>query len=82
MFERQSGIIAEPHQCRGGGIFGFISANAYFPDDSLSVTVLANHAPSTPDALLEDIARVVLGLPARAATPAPCAVCVRFPTGY
>lgn len=47
----------------GGGIFGFISANAYFPDDSLSVTVLTNQAPSDPDALLEDVARVVFGLP-------------------
>ena len=47
----------------GGGINGFISSNAYFPDDSLSITVLANAAPSDPDALLTNIARVVFGIP-------------------
>lgn len=47
----------------GGAINGFIAANAYFPDDSLSVTVLANAAPSDPAALLHNIARATLGLP-------------------
>ena len=47
----------------GGGIFGFISANAYFPDDTLSVTVLANASPSQPERLLRSVARVALGLP-------------------
>jgi CubicO group peptidase (beta-lactamase class C family) len=47
----------------GGGIHGFITANAYFPSDSLSVTVLTNAAPSDPDALLDNIARAVLGEP-------------------
>lgn len=56
----------------GGGIFGFISANAYFPADSLSVTVLSNAAPSDPDRLAKDIARAVLGLPLHPAT-APAA---------
>lgn len=47
----------------GGGIHGFISANAYFPADSLSITVLANSAPSDPDALLSNIARAAFGMP-------------------
>jgi D-alanyl-D-alanine carboxypeptidase len=47
----------------GGGINGFITSNAYFPDDSLSITVLANAAPSDPDALLTNIARAVFGIP-------------------
>ncbi len=47
----------------GGGIHGFITSNAYFPHDSLSITVLANAAPSDPDALLGNIARAVFGLP-------------------
>src|SRR5206468_6822069 len=46
----------------GGAINGFMSANAYFPDDSLSVTVLANQSPAPTDALMREIARVVLGV--------------------
>jgi D-alanyl-D-alanine carboxypeptidase len=47
----------------GGGINGFISANAWIPDAQLSVTVLANsgRAPSGP--LLQQLVRVALGLP-------------------
>lgn len=47
----------------GGGIHGFITSNAYFPSDSLSITVLTNAAPSDPDALLDNIARAVFGVP-------------------
>ena len=47
----------------GGGIHGFITSNAYFPADSLSITVLTNAAPSDPDALLANIARAVFGIP-------------------
>lgn len=47
----------------GGGIHGFITANAYIPDDSLSITVLTNASPSNPDALLTNIARAVYGIP-------------------
>lgn len=47
----------------GGGIHGFISSNAYFPSDSLSITVLANAAPSDPDGLLTNIARTIFGIP-------------------
>jgi CubicO group peptidase (beta-lactamase class C family) len=64
-------LDGHPRILHGGGIFGFISANAYFPADSLSVTVLANAAPSNPDALAKDVARVVLGLPPTPRTPTP-----------
>jgi CubicO group peptidase (beta-lactamase class C family) len=47
----------------GGGIHGFITANAYFPSDSLSITVLTNASPSDPDALLDNVARAVFGIP-------------------
>jgi CubicO group peptidase (beta-lactamase class C family) len=47
----------------GGGIFGFASANAYFPADSLSVTVLTNAGSANPDYLLGNVARAALGLP-------------------
>lgn len=47
----------------GGGINGFITSNAYFPSDSLSITVLANAAPSDPERLANNIARAVFGLP-------------------
>lgn len=53
----------------GGGIPGFITANAYFPADSLSVTVLTNSGTARPDALLRNIARVALGLPVEAEPP-------------
>ncbi len=46
----------------GGGIVGFASANAYFPDDSLSVTVLTNAGSWSPDALARNIARAALGV--------------------
>lgn len=53
----------------GGDIQGFSSYLAYFPQDSLSVAVLVNtQGPVRPDALLERIARVVLG-PGRAVPP-------------
>ena len=44
----------------GGAINGFSSANAYFPDDSLSVTVLSNAGASDPTSLMKAIAREVL----------------------
>jgi CubicO group peptidase (beta-lactamase class C family) len=54
----------------GGGIHGFITSNAYFPSDSLSITVLTNAAPSNPDALLDNIARAVFGMPLEQPTQA------------
>ncbi|MGH7520821.1 MAG: serine hydrolase domain-containing protein [Gemmatimonadales bacterium] len=47
----------------GGGILGFTSANAYFPDDSLSVTVLTNSGSWSPDSLFRNVARAALGRP-------------------
>jgi hypothetical protein len=54
----------------GGGIHGFITSNAYFSADSLSITVLTNAAPSDPDALLDNIARAVFGMPLEQPTQA------------
>jgi D-alanyl-D-alanine carboxypeptidase len=53
----------------GGGINGFITDNAYFPADSLSVTVLTNSGSAKPGELLKNIARVVLGAPLPEALP-------------
>jgi CubicO group peptidase (beta-lactamase class C family) len=47
----------------GGGINGFITDLAYYPDDTLHVVVLANTSPSNPGRLADQIARVALGLP-------------------
>ncbi len=47
----------------GGGINGFISANAWFPAEQLSVTVLSNSGAARTDALLAQVARAVLGVP-------------------
>jgi CubicO group peptidase (beta-lactamase class C family) len=59
----RSAVGAHIEIAHGGGIHGFITSNAYFPADSLSITVLANAAPSNPDALLGNIARAVFGMP-------------------
>jgi D-alanyl-D-alanine carboxypeptidase len=58
--DRISGHAAIRHS---GGINGFNSANAWFPGDALSVTVLTNSGASRPGPLLEDVARAALGLP-------------------
>ena len=52
-----------PLVSHGGGINGFISANAIFPADSLTVTVLTNSGAGRADQLMNNIARVVLGVP-------------------
>ena len=46
-----------------GGINGFLSSLARFPDDSLTVVVLSNSSSVSPDRLLEEIARYALGAP-------------------
>ncbi|HTM61878.1 MAG TPA: serine hydrolase domain-containing protein [Burkholderiales bacterium] len=58
-----------------GGIPGFITSTAYFPADSLSITVLANSGSAPSDPLLANIARAALGVsleqpPARVALTA------------
>src|SRR3982751_1185982 len=55
----------------GGGINGFISELAYYPNDSLTVVVLANTSPAPSDQIAENIARFVFGMPFLTAPPAP-----------
>lgn len=47
----------------GGGIHGFISANAWVPRAQLSVTVLTNSGSARAGDLLHQIARAALGVP-------------------
>jgi beta-lactamase family protein len=47
----------------GGGINGFTTDLAYYPDDTLHVVVLANTSASNPGRLADKIARVALSLP-------------------
>jgi CubicO group peptidase (beta-lactamase class C family) len=46
-----------------GGINGFSTINAWFPDDSLTITILPNAEGARPDRLMNAVARVALGLP-------------------
>ena len=55
----------------GGGINGFISHAEYYPDDSLTVVVLANTAPAPSQQIARNAARLVLGLPVAARPAAP-----------
>ena len=55
----------------GGGINGFISELAYYPNDSLTVVVLANTAPAPAGEIAENLARFTLGMPFRSAPPKP-----------
>ena len=47
----------------GGGINGFISELAYYPDDSLTVVVLSNTAPAPSEQIAENLARAAFGMP-------------------
>jgi D-alanyl-D-alanine carboxypeptidase len=47
----------------GGGINGFITSNAWFPAERLSVTVLTNSGAARPDGLMAQVARAALGAP-------------------
>jgi CubicO group peptidase (beta-lactamase class C family) len=66
-FESIAGRSALYH---GGLVPGFICVNAWFPAESLSVTVLTNTSP-TPQMrpLTRDLARLALGLPVTIANP-------------
>ena len=55
----------------GGGINGFISELAHYPNDSLTVAVLANTAPAPTNQIAEAIARVAFGMPAGAGAERP-----------
>lgn len=46
-----------------GGINGFISDNAWFPDVQMSVTVLTNSGAARANDLLNQVARAALGVP-------------------
>jgi CubicO group peptidase (beta-lactamase class C family) len=47
----------------GGGIHGFLSMLAHYPDDSLTVVVLANTSPVAINLIAHNLARIVFGLP-------------------
>ena len=47
----------------GGGINGFITSNAWFPAERLSVTVLTNSGAARADGLMAQVARAALGAP-------------------
>ncbi len=48
-----------------GGINGFASVLSYYPDEELTIAVLVNTQPANPWALESELARIVLGKPAR-----------------
>ncbi|MEP2670175.1 MAG: serine hydrolase domain-containing protein [Cyclobacteriaceae bacterium] len=48
----------------GGGIYGFLSENCYYPDEDLSIVVLANTTgPVSPSDVAGEIANFVMGKP-------------------
>jgi CubicO group peptidase (beta-lactamase class C family) len=47
----------------GGGIHGFLSENAWFPESGTSVTVLTNATGGNPGKLMRQVARAALGIP-------------------
>jgi D-alanyl-D-alanine carboxypeptidase len=53
-------LASQPMITHGGAIHGFMAANAWFPRQSLSVTVLSNAMTAKPDALLRTLARLVI----------------------
>jgi CubicO group peptidase (beta-lactamase class C family) len=55
----------------GGGINGFISELAYYPDDSLTVVVLSNTAPAPSDQVADNMARVAFRMPFAGAPERP-----------
>jgi len=55
----------------GGGINGFISELAYYPDDSLTVVVLSNTVPAPAEQVADNLARVAFGLPYLPERPTP-----------
>jgi CubicO group peptidase (beta-lactamase class C family) len=51
----------------GGGINGFISELAHYPDDSLTIVVLSNTSPAPSNQVADNLARIAFGMP----IPAP-----------
>lgn len=56
-------VMGVPIVTHGGGIPGFITANAWVPSAELSVTVLTNSGSARPDSLLHQLVRAALGMP-------------------
>jgi CubicO group peptidase (beta-lactamase class C family) len=55
-------VVGHRAMYHGGGIPGFLTQLAYFPDDSLTVAVLVNSAgPVDPEAIARSIVALVLG---------------------
>lgn len=55
----------------GGGINGFRSQLAYYPDDRLTVVVLCNTGSANPDLLEAKITRLALGIPEKTVVEVP-----------
>lgn len=55
----------------GGGINGFRTQLAYYPDDRLIVVVLCNTGAANPEILESTIARLVLGIPEKTVVEVP-----------
>lgn len=54
----------EPYVAHGGGINGFISQLAYYPEADVAIAVLSNSQNANSSAIEQQIARRVLGIPA------------------
>jgi CubicO group peptidase (beta-lactamase class C family) len=55
-------LDGKPVVDHGGGIFGFTSFLAYFPDDKLHVALIANSDAVSSDRIAREIARAALGI--------------------
>ena len=53
----------------GGGINGFVSELAHYPDDSLTIVVLSNTAPAPSNQVADNLARIAFGMPIPAPAP-------------
>lgn len=56
-------LAGRPIITHGGGIHGFITANAWVPSAELSVTVLTNSGSARAGPLLDQVVRAALGVP-------------------
>ncbi len=58
-----------PRISHGGGIHGFVSMVARYPNDSLTVVVLVNSVPAPIGIIANNVARIVFGLPLEGIAP-------------
>jgi D-alanyl-D-alanine carboxypeptidase len=56
-------LAGRPMITHGGGIPGFITANAWVPSAQLSITVLTNSGGARADVLMKQLVRAALGVP-------------------